>query len=59
MHTFHSMALASVLASTLNFGSFNLLVIYGGRCCKNSANKWVDISSVDILGVHISSIYGS
>jgi hypothetical protein len=50
---------ASVLASTLNLGSFNLLVIYGGRCYKHSANKLVDILLVDILGVDLSSIYGS
>jgi hypothetical protein len=31
----------------------------GGRCYKHSANKLVDILSGDILGVDISSIYGS
>jgi hypothetical protein len=44
-----ALALASVLASTLNFGSFNLLVIL--------ANEWVDVSSVDISSVDISLIY--
>jgi hypothetical protein len=42
-----------------NLGSFDLFVIYGGRCYKHSANKLVDILSGDISGVDISPIYGS